>query len=692
MQYAAFLSYSHADARWANWLLRRLETYRVPRHLVGTMGAHGPIGARLGKVFRDRDELPTAGDLGDTIRSALADSAALIVICSPAAAASRWVDAEVAAYRELGRADRIACFVVDGDPGGGDCFPPTIIAPGADGKPREPLAADARKDGDGRQRAFLKLVAGLLGVNFDALARREAQRRHRRMLAITTASIFGMAIAIGLAATAWVARNDAQRRQAQAEDILGFMLGDLREKLTTVGRLDLMRAVDDKASGYYATLNPRDLSDTALEEQARLLTGIGQVRLSEGKQAPAMAAFREALDRSDALYERAPENGQRLYDRAQAEYWIGYVALQQGDYDTAEQWLRKYRDSAVQLAAMDRSNFDWQKEVAYGNQNLAVLDQTRGHYVEAERTMRENVALYRGWTKQRPKDLQLRFEAADTISWLGTMAAGQGQLAKAQEYFIERVQVLQRNVANDPGNANWKAYSVDALVWLSSVQAQRGHLAAARDNLAKATSYAAALAAQDPSNNAWRAALASCRNHQAELDAVSRPGLAVTEATAAESLLVAAHAAEPKNLRTTSWLVSARNLLARLALQHDDLKTAQAQMAAALAVVEPAWKAEQNEALRLRLAETRLMQGEIAQHQGNAADADLAWTQARQLLLDGAPGDIAFARLDPLVRALRHLGRTAEAAPYLKRLDAAGYVPLQPWPAVTTTVAQRAVR
>ena len=83
LPYAAFLSYSHADARWAQWLLRKLEAYRVPKRLVGTMGAHGRIGPRLGKMFRDRDELPTAGHLGDTIRAALADSEALIVICSP---------------------------------------------------------------------------------------------------------------------------------------------------------------------------------------------------------------------------------------------------------------------------------------------------------------------------------------------------------------------------------------------------------------------------------------------------------------------------------------------------------------------------------------------------------------------------------------------------------------------------------
>ena len=168
MRFRAFLSYSHADAAWAGWLLRRLETYRVPSRLVGTQGAHGLIERRLGKFFRDRDELPSAGDLGVTIREALSDSAALVVICSPTAAQSRWVNAEVEAFQASGRADRVFCFVVGGVPGSVDpaqaCFPPALVRPDANGDPHEPLAADARAEGDGRERAFLKLVAGLLGI------------------------------------------------------------------------------------------------------------------------------------------------------------------------------------------------------------------------------------------------------------------------------------------------------------------------------------------------------------------------------------------------------------------------------------------------------------------------------------------------------------------------------------------------
>ena len=91
-KYRAFISYSHADEKWANRLHKTLESYRVPKHLVGQTTSRGPIPKRLAPVFRDRDELPSATDLGDVIRAALANSACLIVICSPDAARSRWVE------------------------------------------------------------------------------------------------------------------------------------------------------------------------------------------------------------------------------------------------------------------------------------------------------------------------------------------------------------------------------------------------------------------------------------------------------------------------------------------------------------------------------------------------------------------------------------------------------------------------
>jgi tetratricopeptide (TPR) repeat protein len=692
VRYRAFLSYSHADAAWARWLLRRLEGYRVPRRLVGTPGPDGPVPARLGAMFRDRDELPGAGDLSDSIREALAASTALVVVCSPDAARSRWVDAEVEAFRATRRDARVLCFIVAGDPAsrepGRDCFPPALLRPGADGSVREPLAADARAEGDGRQRAFLRLVAGLLGVGYDALARREAQRRHRRLAWIAAAALAGMAVTSTLAVTAHVARNDAERRQAQAEDLLGFMLGDLRAKLATVGRLDLMRAVDDKATAYFATLEPRDLGDRALAEQARSLTGIGQVRLEEGDHDAAMAAFREAHARSTALRRRAPGDGQRLYDLAQAEYWLGFVAFRQGDLEEAQARFRRYRDSAVRLAAMDRANFDWQKEVAYAHHNLAVLDESRGRYAEAEGAMREVLALYRQWMAERPGDTMLRFEGANVASWLGTLALQQGRLADAGRLFDEQVAALARNRAQEPADARWREHAADALALRAEVQLKRGRHAAAATDLDEVRSLMAALVRQDPGNHDWQADLAFCRLWQAQLGGPAGRAEARAHLDAALAGFARAHANEPKDRRVLGGLAGARLLAAEWALARGEADAARGEIAAARKLLAPAWREDPGETLRQLLARTWLLEGEALAANGDGDHARAAWTQARALLERDTAAP-PFARLEPLVRVLRHLGRDAEARPLQARLDAAGYVPSRAWPARGAIAAVR---
>jgi len=687
-RYQAFISYSHADAGHAAWLQRRLETYRVPRRLHGKPGLHGPIPARLGAVFRDREDLPASGDLGDTIRAALAGSIALVVICSPAAVASPWVEQEILAYKRLHGEARVYALIVAGEPNSGDereCFPRALrfhLDAGGElsSRPAEPLAADLRRGKDGRALALSKLISGLLGIDLDLLRQREQQRQQRRLMAIASAAVAGMALTGYLAITASLARDDAERRQAQAEDILGFMLGDLREKLSTVGRLDLMRAVDDKATGYFASLDPRDISDRALEEQARSLTGIGQVRLNEGNHDEAMAAFSEAHARSRALHERQPDNGQRLFDLAQAEYWIGFVAWRQGRFEEADTWLNRYRDSALKLAAMDPGNFDWQREVAYGHHNLAVLDQSRGRVREAEQALRAELDLYRDWVPAHPNDTTLRFEAANVASWLGSLALRDGRLAEGRALFEEQVAALSRNHTEEPENATWRFHLLNALVLLAEVQAQLGNLEAAHQNVSSAIGLAVALAEQDPSNLNWQHALGYCYWWQARLDSHSAPHRAEADAHFAEHLFASAVAIEPEDGRYLRWLARSRLLLAELAIERRAQDEAANWLAKAQNVLVPAWDRKPNDDLRLLMARLRLLQGESAQMRIDSGAAEAAFSESERLLREGLGDPPIFERLDLLVRVLLRQHREPEAAPLLTRLEASGYAPLPPWP------------
>jgi len=205
-KYRAFISYSHKDEKWASWLHKALETFKVPKYLVGETTPMGTVPERMGKVFRDREELSSSHSLGTDLTQALEDSACQIVICSPNAAKSHWTNEEILTYKRLGREDRVFCLIVDGEPGAdhAECFPPAVrFKMGADGvlsdEPAEPIAADARPHADGKINAKLKLISGMLGVGFDALKQRELQRLKKRKAMITMASITGMFVASALA-------------------------------------------------------------------------------------------------------------------------------------------------------------------------------------------------------------------------------------------------------------------------------------------------------------------------------------------------------------------------------------------------------------------------------------------------------------------------------------------------------------
>jgi len=95
-EYWAFISYSHKDRKWGQWLHRELEAYRIPQQLVDrNVEGREAVPERLLPIFRDEEELAGSPDLPASIREALARSRNLIVLCSPHAARSRWVNEEI---------------------------------------------------------------------------------------------------------------------------------------------------------------------------------------------------------------------------------------------------------------------------------------------------------------------------------------------------------------------------------------------------------------------------------------------------------------------------------------------------------------------------------------------------------------------------------------------------------------------
>jgi len=181
-RYWAFLSYAHEDAGVARWLQAAIESYRIPKHLVGAPLSAGCIPPRLTPVFRDEDELAAASNLSRRIVEALMESRFLIVLCSEHSVASRWVAEEIRSFCAVRGREHILAIIVSGDRGAdvARLLPPALqSSPEEETASSEVLAADLRK---GRSNALLRLLAAMCETGFDAFRRRHARAQRRRAM------------------------------------------------------------------------------------------------------------------------------------------------------------------------------------------------------------------------------------------------------------------------------------------------------------------------------------------------------------------------------------------------------------------------------------------------------------------------------------------------------------------------------
>jgi tetratricopeptide (TPR) repeat protein len=690
-RYRAFLSYSHQDRRWGRRLLRKLESYRVPQRLVGKPSAVGTVPARLAPVFRDRDELPTSGDLGQEIRQALVESEALIVICSPVAARSRWVNQEILEYRRLGRSDRVFCFVVDGEPGSGgerEALPPAVrFQLDARGElteePLEPAAADAREVGDGPRRAFRRLTAGLLGIGYDALRRRELARRQRRLVAIAAASLLGMAVTLALAAAAYLARQDAERRRDQAERLVGFMVGDLRTKLEAVGRLDVLDSIGDESMQYFEGLEPEDITDESLALQARALTQIGEVRAEQGRYLKAETAFGEAYRRSAELAARAPDDGDRLFDRGQAEFWIGYVGWRRGNLARAEDWLQRYLETSTQLVDLDGERRDWVRELAYAEHNLAVIQMDRDAVATARTTFGREVDVLRGLIESDPDDASLWFDLADAHSWQGSAAERLGDLRAAREYFARQAEETRRALALAPEQVQWRYDLANAEAHEARVASVLGLVDEAGELAENAIREFEILVEHDSENPLWRSYLAANTLLRAQLQAAggeyetAHAGAVAAAATVADLV-----ALEDSDVTWRRYLAAALLTAASIRWRQGDAAAAEGHLERVpglLADLTGDDAVDRESTVSLE-GKASLLLGDLQAARGRHDAATAHWEEGYARLSHEAGGSGYWQLLDPLARLARRTGRVEVADEIVTELTRTGYVPLEPWP------------
>ena len=676
--YFAFLSYSHADSAEADWLHQELEQFRVPSTLAGRLTANGVIPRRLSPIFRDRHELAASDDLTEEIRVALTASRCLIVLCSPAAAKSRWTNEEIEYFKRVHPDGCVIAAIIAGEPGrkGDECFPAALTQQydrrgRPTGRRAEPLAADLREIGDGKRTGLLKIIAGILGVGLDDLVQRDQLRRQRRLAAISGGSFLGMLVASGLAVTAIQARDAARDQRREAEALIEFMVGDLRDKLEPVGQLAALDGVGSRVLAYYSKQDTSQLSDAALLQRSRALALMADVAFQTGKLGESENLYRQAMAGTAEAVRRSPDDPQRLYEHAQNVFYVGDVARWAGDPTTAAAGYREYRRLAYQLSALDPDNLKYRMEVYYGEEDVGISLLNQRKYAEASRQFETSLSAIEKLASLDPSNLVYQREVGTILYWVAEAERAQGNFDSAIAVRQRQIAVVEGLLGAGAVDVQLRRQATVAHMALGILLSEQRGPAEGLSNLQTAVTDADQLMAVEPRSAVWKLTAAMTRlNFARMLLAAGNDGEAKSQWATGCQLAAGLKAngaglSEARSVQTDCLVIKSRLELAGGATQ-SALATAQRALASG--------RYGQNQDPgngRYRVAAIYLLLGDVHQRVGDAEAAKAAWNAGLAQL----PQGVAERPQDTSTHAelLRRLGRAAEARPLTARLAAIGY-------------------
>jgi tetratricopeptide (TPR) repeat protein len=526
LKYRAFISYSHADTVWAKWLHRALEGFSIDKDLVGRETVTGAIPKTLRPIFRDRDEFTAGHALSEQTLTALDASQALIVICSPVSAKSRYVNEEVRLFRSRHAQRPVIPLIVGGKPGDAEfeCFPASLkfnldAEGGITDVSVEMLAADACEDGDGKSLALAKVVAGLLGLSSDDIFRRAVRdRRRRQQRWIAGLSVVTVALA-GLAVWAEINRREAvtQRTEAVrnfeiakqgAESLIFDIAQALREQEGM--RTETVRKILSSAEQVINQLASK--SEQLKRLQGIMLDEFAQTYGSQGDTAKQEEMARKARAIFDRLATTGGNDSASQHFLSMADIRIGDALQSRGKIDEA---LASYRKSLVVATSMAKTYPDdtlWQRRSAVSLERVGDVLLAQGKSAEALAYYQQSVTMRERLALAEPDDIEGQRDLAVGFDKVGEALMAQNDTAAALKSYSDSLAIKKRLASADPNNTLWQKDLAIAYLKQGEVESARSNYVNALRWYKPSLAIMERQAKADPGNAVWQRQLSVLYN------------------------------------------------------------------------------------------------------------------------------------------------------------------------------------
>ncbi len=506
------------------------------------------------------------------------------------------------------------------------------------------------------------------------LALERAHRRRRLFAAYGAVATVVLIVVTVLAVQSVRARKEADRRRDQAEGLIGFMLGDLRQKLTPVGRLEILDDVGVKAMEYFAAVPQEQLTDEELFRRSTALRQIGEVRIEQGSLTTALAPLQESLTLARVLVQRDPANGEWQLGLGTSHYWIGFIHWRQGELEPAlEQWST-YLGITRDLVAREPANTTWRLEQAYAHTNIGRVLEARGEPEGALREYRAAQRITQGLLERDPRNAEWRLFLAEGHNSIGKVLEETGKLAGALAEYRADLRLKELLATEDPGNHLWQDRLSTSHNYVGSVLENMGETTAAGAQFERALLISERLAAADPTNARWqRSAGVNHWRLGRTLEARGELGPALASFRAFIGAMRQVVARDPTNISFQADLGVAQQAFAGALLLREDVGEALAGARAAIGLLEDLEsRSPDNLQIRRGLAESFLLLGRVHERLGRPREAKASWERVLAIV---DAGTAAKDRQSLVFRteALLRLERRDEAQPLVEKLRSLGY-------------------
>jgi len=352
-------------------------------------------------------------------------------------------------------------------------------------------------------------------------ASQKTAQRKRIIRRVTLAALACLTVvSFGAMLQSQQSQHLAERKRLEAENLMGYMIGDFADKLRSVKRMDLLEGISEQALSYveqaqqaseygFFTISPPKASFELRFQHALSLQAMAEVRFYRDDTETAKQLYEEADKRLSALLEEQPNNFELLKAAGANAFWLGNIALgnialgnRQFEVSRAE--FKRYVDLSKQLVSAYPDNLEALLELSYAYSSLGGVEYKTFKWDAALTHFRRSINLKKQYLDIEPHNIHLHSYTADTLSWIASTLEHKGQLADAKKILIDAQNILTEQLEINPDNAEIKETLAFVFLNLSELNETMQRPDLARNNLLQAKELFVNALNQDPDNSYWK--------------------------------------------------------------------------------------------------------------------------------------------------------------------------------------------